>query len=173
MTYRAPLRVLVGCFVVGLIALTPGAGSAEDAKQSPQTTYTQRTITHATAARMVAAAIACAKELEVKLSVAVVDAGRNLKAFGHMDGASPFGIEGSQRKAYTVLSGFGTVEFYNAVKDDLSLVVGMSHLEGATLLGGGLPITIDGAVVGGIGVGGATVEQDIACAKAGLQVLGK
>ncbi|MEA2624868.1 MAG: hypothetical protein QOD06_913, partial [Candidatus Binatota bacterium] len=38
-------------------------------------------------------------------------------------------------------------------------------------VGGGLPILLDGEVIGGIGVGGGTVEQDIACAEAGLDVL--
>ncbi len=155
------------------IVLTPTVGSAEDAKQSTQTTYTKKTITHALAARMVEAATARAKELGVKQNVAVVDDGGNLKAFARMDGAPLLGIEGSQRKAYTALFGFGTADFYNAIKDNPALLVGLSHFEGATVVGGGLPITIDGEVVGGIGVGGGTVEQDISCAEAGVQVLGE
>ena len=103
--------------------------------------------------------------------MAVVDDGGNLKAFARMDEAVLLGIEGSQRKAYTALFGFGTADFYNAIKDDPSLLVGLSHFSGATVVGGGLPITIDGEVIGGIGVGGGTVEQDIDCAKAGLKVL--
>ena len=130
-------------------------------------------MTHALAARMVEAAIARAKELGVKQNVAVVDDGGNLKAFARMDGAPLLGIEGSQRKAYTALFGFGTADFYNAIKDNPALLVGLSHFEGVTVVGGGLPITIDGEVVGGIGVGGGTVEQDISCAEAGLRVLGE
>ena len=38
---------------------------------------------------------------------------------------------------------------------------------------GGMPLYKDGVVVGGIGVGGGTVEQDISCAEAGVKVLGK
>jgi glc operon protein GlcG len=38
--------------------------------------------------------------------------------------------------------------------------------------GGGLPISIGGAVVGGIGVSGGSVEQDIECAQAGIDAIG-
>ena len=134
-------------------------------------TYSKKTVTYELAAKMVEAAVARAKELGCKQNVAVVDEGGNLKAFGRMDGAPLLGIEGCQRKAYTALFGFGTADFYNAIKGDQSLVVGLSHFSRATVVGGGLPITVDGEVIGGIGVGGGTVEQDIGCAQAGLKVL--
>jgi uncharacterized protein GlcG (DUF336 family) len=41
----------------------------------------------------------------------------------------------------------------------------------ATVVGCGLPIRVDGELVGGIGVGGGIIEQDVACAQAGLDVL--
>jgi uncharacterized protein GlcG (DUF336 family) len=133
--------------------------------------YTKKTITYELASRMVAAAIARAKELETKQNVAVLDEGGNLKAFGRMDGAPILGIEGCQRKAYTALFGIGTETLYKHIKDDFSLLIGLSHFSRATVVGGGLPIRVDGEVIGGIGVGGGTVEQDVACAQAGLDVL--
>ena len=159
--------------VFALIALPPTLGAADEAKQEAGKTYTKKTITHALAAKMVQAAIARANELKIKQNIAVVDDGGNLKAFARMDGAPLLGIEGSQRKAYTALFGFGTADFYNAIKDNPSLLVGLSHFEGATVVGGGLPIIIDGEVVGGIGVGGGTVEQDISCAEAGVKAIGE
>lgn len=39
------------------------------------------------------------------------------------------------------------------------------------MIGGGLPIVIDGEVIGGIGVGGGSVDEDVACAEAGLTVV--
>ena len=57
------------------------------------------------------------------------------------------------------------------LKDDPSLVHGLSHFTSATVVGGGLPIIVDGEVVGGIGVGGASVEEDVACAQAGIDAL--
>ena len=37
-------------------------------------------------------------------------------------------------------------------------------------VGGGLPVRVDGAMVGAIGVSGGSVEQDIACAQAGVDL---
>ncbi len=134
-------------------------------------THEARTISYEAAAAMVAAAVAKASELGCLQNVAVIDAGGNLKAFGRMDGALLLGTEGCQRKAFTSLFGVGTQALYAAIKDDPSLVHGLSHFSNATMVGGGLPIVIDGEVVGGIGVGGGSVEEDVACAQAGLDAL--
>lgn len=134
-------------------------------------TYSKKAISYELAAKMVEAAIAKANELKCKQNVAVVDDGGNLKAFGRMDGAPLLGIEGCQRKAFTALFGVGTKDFYNYIKDQQGLLIGLSHFSRATVVGGGLPIVVDGEVVGGIGVGGGSEEQDIECAKAGLKVL--
>ena len=134
--------------------------------------YAKQTISYAAAAEMVTAAIKKAEALECLQNVAVVDDGGNLKAFGRMDGAPILGVEGCQRKAFTALFGVGTQDLYGHIKDDQSLVVGLSHFSRATMIGGGLPIVVDGEVVGGIGVGGGTVDEDVACAEAGLTVVG-
>ena len=52
-----------------------------------------------------------------------------------------------------------------------SLVIGLSHFSRATMVGGGLPIIVDGEIVGGLGVGGGTVDEDVACSQAGLDAL--
>ena len=155
------------------IALTPAVGSAEDAKQSTQTTYTKKNDYPCPGGADGRSGYRPRQRTRRQAECGVVDDGGNLKAFARMDGAPLLGIEGSQRKAYTALFGFGTADFYNAIKDNPALLVGLSHFEGATVVGGGLPITIDGEVVGGIGVGGGSVEQDISCAEAGIKVLGE
>ena len=58
------------------------------------------------AQKMVAAAVAKARELGVTENVAILDDGGNLKAFGRMDGAPILSIEIAQNKAYTALFGF-------------------------------------------------------------------
>ena len=134
-------------------------------------TYAKQTISYESTAKMVAAAVAKAVELGCKQNVAVVDDGGNLKGFGRMDGAALLGVEGCQRKAFTALFGVGTQDLYKAIKEDQSLVVGLSHFSRATMVGGGLPIIADGEIIGGIGVGGGTVDEDVACSQAGLDVL--
>ena len=55
------------------------------------------------AQKMVAEALAKAKEIGVTENVAILDDGGNLKAFGRMDGAPILCIEMAQNKAYTCL----------------------------------------------------------------------
>lgn len=134
-------------------------------------TFTKRSVTSQLAAKMIEAAVAKAKALGVQQVVAVVDESGLLKAFCRMDGAPLISIEVAQNKAYTALLGAPSQDFFNRIKDDPALLAGVPHIPRIAVFGGGLPIRIDGAVAGGIGVSGASVEQDIACAQAGLDAI--
>src|ERR1700752_176457 len=119
------------------------------------------------AQKMVDAAVAKAKELGVSENVAVLDDGGNLKAFGRMDGASIPTIQIAQNKAYTALFGVSTQDFFNFIQGDPSLLAGIPTLARVAAWGGGLPITVNGEVVGAIGLSGApTGENDVDCARA-------
>jgi uncharacterized protein GlcG (DUF336 family) len=123
------------------------------------------------AQRMVDAALAKAKTIGVPENVTVVDDGGNLKAFARMDGAPILSIEISQHKAYTALFGFPTQDFFKFIQTDPSLLAGIPQLARVAAYGGGLPIKVDGAIVGAIGVSGGSVQNDIDCAEAGLAVI--
>lgn len=135
-------------------------------------TFTKQSISAAVAQKMVAAAVAKAEELGIGQVVAVLDESGLLKAFCRMEGTPLVSIEASQNKAYTALLGMPSQEFFNSIKDDPALVAGVPHLPRIVTFGGGLPIHSGDAVVGAIGVSGGTVEQDIACAQAGLDAVG-
>ena len=134
-------------------------------------TFEKQSITAEMAQKMVEAAVAKAKELGVPQVVAVLDESGLLKAFCRMDSAPLISIEVAQNKAYTALFGMPSHELYNLIKDDPALLAGVPSIPRIAIFGGGLPIRIGGAVVGGIGVSGGTVEQDIACAQAGLEAI--
>ena len=68
------------------------------------------------AQKMVAAAVAKARELGVTENVAILDDGGNLKAFSRMDGAPILCIEMAQNKAYTALFGVSTQDFFNFIQ---------------------------------------------------------
>lgn len=125
-------------------------------------------VSAATAQKMVEAAVAKATSLGVPQIVAILDESGLLKAFCRMDGAPLISIEVAQNKAYTALLGAPSQDFFNRIKDDPALLAGVPHIPRIVTFGGGLPIRVEGAVVGAIGVSGGTVEQDIACAQAGL-----
>src|SRR5260370_10259292 len=111
--------------------------------------------------KMVDAAVAKAKELGVTENVAVLDDGGNLKAFSRMDGAPFLCIEMAQNKAYTALFGVSTQDFFNFIQGDPSLLAGIPTLARVAAWGGGVPIKVNGEVVGAIGLSGApTVQND-------------
>jgi uncharacterized protein GlcG (DUF336 family) len=124
------------------------------------------------AQKMVAAAVAKAREIGVSENVVILDDSGNLKAFGRMDGAPIPTIEMAQNKAYTALPGVSTQEFFNFIKRDPSLLAGIPTLSRIAAWGGGFPVTVNGEVVGAIGVSGApTVQNDIDCAGAALTLV--
>src|SRR5258706_5477200 len=121
---------------------------------------------------MVNAAAAKARELGVSENVAVLDDGGNLKAFSRMDGAPILSIEIAQNKAYTALFGFPTQDLFNFIQNDPSLFARISTPSRVAAYGGGLPINVDGEIVGAIGVSGApTVQNDIDCARAAFALV--
>jgi uncharacterized protein GlcG (DUF336 family) len=124
------------------------------------------------AQKMVAAAVAKAKELGVSENVAILDDGGNLKGFSRMDGAPILCIEMAQNKAYTALFGVSTQEFFDFIKGDPSLLAGIPTLARVAAWGGGFPIKVDGEVVGAIGISGApAVQNDVDCARAALALI--
>ena len=124
------------------------------------------------AQRMVNAAVAKAKEIGVSENVVILDDGGNLKAFGRMDGAPLPTIEMAQNKAYTALLGVSTQDFFNFIQSDPSLLAGIPTLSRIAAWGGGFPVTVNGEVVGAIGISGApTVQNDIDCANAALALV--
>jgi uncharacterized protein GlcG (DUF336 family) len=130
------------------------------------------TLSHKTVRDMIEHTILKADELGIAVNIAVVDDGGNLAGFIRMDRAALMAGEIAQNKAYTAV-GFGipTSAWYPRMKDKPSLANGIVHTPRMVILGGGLPIYIDGELVGGIGVSGGTEAQDEMCALAGLKWL--
>jgi len=117
------------------------------------------------AMRLVQAAMAKAREMKVPQCISVVDAGGHLLAFARMDGAFALSVDTSLRKAQTAAS-YGAPTGDIAAGIDLKLAIAT---EGKRInLPGGLPVIVDGHVIGGIGIGSGTGEQDKEVAKAAL-----
>lgn len=137
-----------------------------------ETVYEKKSITLEMAKKMIEAAEKKAKEIEVPMVIAVVDESGNLKALTRMDGAALLAVQVAQDKAYTAV-GFGmpTDQWYPFIKDDPPLLTGAPHMSRLIVFGGGYPITVDGTVVGAIGVSGGHYSQDMNCAKAALETV--
>ncbi len=113
-----------------------------------------------------------AKELGVRVCIAVVDDGGNLVEFRRMTGAPILSIEIALNKAFTSIAfGLPTSQWYDLIKNEPSLLHGIVHTPRLVIFAGGLPIKYDGKIIGGIGVSGATSQQDEEIAKAGISII--
>ena len=121
------------------------------------------------ALRMCEAALKQAAREGARISVAVVDSGGHLVTFQRMEGAEIAGPVLAPGKAYTsVANRMSTAEL-------ALLTVPGGELYGLAgerfiCFGGGVPLWADSGegdrVMGGVGVSGGTVAQDVACAEA-------
>ena len=117
------------------------------------------------AMKLLQAAMAKAREMNVPQCICVVDAGGHLLTMARMDGAFALSVDTALRKAQTAAS-YGVPTGDIAAGIDLKLAIAT---EGRRInLPGGLPVIVDGHVIGGIGVGSGTGEQDKEVAKAAL-----
>jgi uncharacterized protein GlcG (DUF336 family) len=117
----------------------------------------------------VTAALDKARELNVRMNIAIVDAGANLKAFARMDGAWLGSADIAQKKARTArFFDMPTGEIGKLSQPGGSLF-GIEHSNGGLIsFPGGVPIkNAAGEVIGAIGVSGDAVENDHAVATAG------
>lgn len=124
------------------------------------------------AQNIIDAAIKKAEEIGQPMNIAVVDDGGHLISFARMDGAIKASIDISTRKARTsILMNAPTAALSDLVQPGAELY-GLEQLSGGLVIfGGGIPLEIDGTVVGAIGVSAGSVAQDVAVAEAGLAAL--
>ena len=124
----------------------------------------------ATAKKMIAAAESKAREIGVPMVISVVDGGANLVAEHRMDGALIASISISRDKAYTAVALKISTEDLAQLAQPGQSLFGINTTDGGRIVifGGGLPIVEHGKVIGGIGVSGGTVPQDIEVVTAGL-----
>jgi uncharacterized protein GlcG (DUF336 family) len=137
-------------------------------------TTARPTITAAAAAALVDAAERHAATVGLAIVTVVVDESGVPKAMRRMDGAPLVAVEAARKKALTAI-GFGLATgraWHDFIGEDPILAAGASSLPDFTMLGGGLPLRVDGALVGAIGVSGGHYEQDETCARAALGALG-
>ena len=117
------------------------------------------------AMKLLDAAMAKARDMKVPECIAVVDAGGHLLAFARMDGAFALSIDTALVKAMTAASyGIPTGDIAAGVDIKLAIATQGKRVN----LPGGLPVIVDGHVVGAIGVGSGTGEQDREVAAAAL-----
>jgi uncharacterized protein GlcG (DUF336 family) len=106
------------------------------------------------------------------MNIAVVDAGANLKAFVRMDGAWLGSVDIAQKKARTARFFDMESGSIGELSQPGGSLYNIEHSNGGLIsFPGGIPLTLNGEIVGAIGVSGSTVENDRAVAAAGAAAL--
>ena len=114
-----------------------------------------------------------AAEIGVPMVIAVVDAGGNLVALQRMDQALLVSIDIAINKAYTAVAvKIPTHELAKLSQPEKPLF-GIHNADDGRIVifGGGFPLKLNSENIGGIGVSGGSVEEDIRCAEAALERL--
>jgi glc operon protein GlcG len=126
------------------------------------------------AARTIAdAALAKADELGLKVCIAVTDPSGEPIVTLRMDGAPRLCSEVALNKAYSVagFNGMPTDRWWSVLKDDPALVAGFPETSRLVIFAGGVPVVIDGHVVGAVGVSGGSSDEDRQIAQAGADTV--
>src|SRR5215475_2552166 len=135
-------------------------------------TYTSLTLEDAK--QMLSAAEAKAASIGIPYCIAVVDAGGHLVAFLRQDGALIGSVDLAIDKA-------ATARMFDKRTSDLATLaqpgeplfgIQESNAGKVVIFGGGVPVVLDGAIVGAVGASAGTVEQDIAVSEAAITALG-
>ena len=129
----------------------------------------KRTLKEQVAGKIEKTAIEKAKELGIKISIAIVDESGTLQRFTRMDGARSISTRVAIKKAQTAAT---TQMSTRAVMERNAKTPGYpyNNFPNVILLPGGLPVmTSDGECIGGVGISGGTGDQDESCVEAGLQ----
>ena len=126
---------------------------------------TKAVLSQTEVSRMLAAARAEAQNNQWAVSIAIVDDGGHPLALERLDGCAPIGAYIATEKARTAALGRreskGYEEMVNGGRHAFLSAPLLTSLEG------GVPIIVDGQVIGAVGVSGVKAEQDAQVAKAG------
>lgn len=128
-------------------------------------------VNHEQARKVLAAAVAESRKMGLPMAVAIVDNAGQLVAFERMDNTQTGSIGVSQDKAASAAMYRRPTKVFQDVLAAGGVGLRVLTLRGANAVEGGLPLMMDGKIVGAIGVSGGTSEQDGVVAKAGSDAL--
>ena len=122
---------------------------------------------------LISAAKEKAKEIGVPMVIAVVDMGGNLIALQRMDQALLVSIDIAIKKAYSAVAvKIPTHELAKVARPGQPLFgIHTTDHGRIVIFGGGFPLQQDNEIIGGIGVSGGSVEDDMLCAEAAVEYL--
>jgi uncharacterized protein GlcG (DUF336 family) len=129
---------------------------------------TRAELTQADCEKLMAAALAEAKRNQWVVAIAILDDGGHLLHFARMDGATPANAAIAVEKGRTAAVSRRTSGSW---QERIKTRPEMLKMPGILPVQGGVPILVDGACVGGVGVSGVQSHEDEQIARAGIDAL--
>jgi glc operon protein GlcG len=158
-------------FSTVLVLVAASVGAQQPAAPPPPPPAYGTPISLDMAKKVMAGAEAEAKKNNWNVVIAILDSGGNLVALHRMDGTQFGSIDVARDKAYSAVAFRRPTKVFEDAVAQGGQNLRILKLSGASPLEGGIPIVVDGKLVGGIGVSGVTSAQDGQIAKAGADSL--
>lgn len=153
------LKIILGIMLAGFVTF---AAAQPRPPYGPDVTLDQ-------AKKIAAGAVAESQKNSWRMAIAIVDNHGFLIYFERMPDTQTASVQVALDKAQAAaMFRRPTKAFEDGIAKGRTALLG---LRGATPIEGGLPIMVNGRVIGGIGVSGANSDEDAAAAMAGLKLL--
>ena len=157
---------------VSLCASLPVGAQQPVAPPPPQIPYGVP-ISLEQAKKVIAGAEAEAKKNSWNVVIAVLDSGGHLVMLQRLDGAQLGSIDVAKEKAHSAVLYRRPTKMFQDLVGQGGANLRLLRLSGASVLEGGIPLIVDGKLIGAVGVSGVTSEQDAQIAQAGAEALTK
>ncbi|PYN82138.1 MAG: hypothetical protein DMD96_08540 [Candidatus Rokuibacteriota bacterium] len=164
------LSLVVGTLLVLAASLASAQQPAAPAAAPPPPPYgTPISLDHAK--KVMAGAEAEANKNKWNVVIVVLDSGGNLVMLHRMDGAQFGSIDVAKEKAYSAVAFRRPTKAFEDALGQGGVNLRVLRLPGASPLEGGLPIVVDGKLIGAVGVSGVQATQDAQIGRAGIESL--
>jgi len=157
--------------LMGLLVASPPARAQQPVAPPPPQIPYGAPINLEQAKKVLAGAEAEAAKNKWNMVIVVLDSGGHVVMLERMDGTQLGSIGAAKDKAYSAVMYRRPTKVFQDLVAQGGANLRLLRLAGASPLEGGIPLIMDGKIIGAIGVSGAASEQDAQVAKAGADLL--
>ncbi len=163
------LKRRLSLIVVSVFVLAAGVAHAQTPPPPPPTYGAPISLEQAK--KVMAGTEAEGKKNNWSTAIVILDSGGNMVMMQRMDGTQLGSVDVAKDKAWSAVAFRRPTKAFEDGLAQGGAALRLLRLSGATPIEGGLPITVDGKVIGSIGVSGGTSAQDAQVGRAGIDAL--
>ena len=167
------VRLLSLVLVTVLLFVAVPVGAQQPVAPPPPQILYGAPISFEQAKKVMAGAEVEATKNKWNMVIAILDTGGHLVMLHRLDGTQLGSIEAAKDKAYSAVLYRRPTKVFQDLVGQGGPNLRLLRLAGASPLEGGIPLVVDGKIIGAVGVSGAASEQDAQVAKAGADALTK